>query len=309
MAWEIAKADHIGGREEQQDRVEALRSKDGGVCLAILADGMGGHSGGELAAEAVVETARRLWQAETLPLSDPPAFLERVCKAAHARINEIAAETGLSPRSTCVMLYGSGDEIAWVSVGDSRLYRFRDGKLQERTRDQSVVQMLLDMGKITEDEMATHPDQNRLLQSLGGDKEPVLQMGTAAVEPEDGFLLCSDGLWETIEPEEMAKGLAASSLTTAAGILANRAAQRGGAEGDNIALALGRLRPVRPMSRWAMLLVLSLVAFAIAAFASLYVFPPEPGTAPATVPVDRGLPLTPQNPAGADAPATPKGED
>jgi len=305
MAWEIAKADHIGGREEQQDRVETLRSKDGAVCLAVVADGMGGHSGGALAADTVVETARRLWQDETPPLADPHAFLERICRSAHARINEIAAETGLSPRSTCVMLYGTQDEVVWATVGDSRLYRFRGGKLQERTRDQSVVQMLLDMGKITEAEMATHPDQNRLLQSLGGDKEPELQLGSAEVEPEDGFLLCSDGLWETIEAEEMAKCFTASSLSTAAGILANRAAQRGGAEGDNIAVAMGRLRPARPMSRWAILLVLSLVAFAIAAFASLYVFPPEPQATPATGPVERGLPLTPQNPAGTE----PKGED
>lgn len=284
MGWETTKADHIGSREEQQDRVEVFGSKGRDCCLLVVADGLGGHEGGAMAAQAVVDAARGLWQSAILPLADPDGFLRELCRAAHGRINDRHAEPGSEARSTCVLFYAGPGRAHWLSVGDSRLYRFRDGTLIERTRDHSVVQMLVDMGKITEAEMADHPDQNRLLQSLGGDDDPDPVVGVADVDAQDSFLLCSDGFWETVEPQEMADGLRAPSLASATRDLVTRAVRRGGPTGDNVAVAVARQRAAAGMSRWVVLGLLVLAAASVAAVGSFWLFPAQ--DAPTSQPAD-----------------------
>ncbi len=266
MLWEAVKADHIGGRDEQQDRVIVLAARDGSERLLVLADGMGGHKGGALAAQAVIDAARHEWHKHLVTKLAPAELLKRICLRAHDRVNEAGAETGLDPHSTCVLFHSGTEDAHWAHVGDSRLYVFRDGTLRERSRDHSVVQMLVDMGKIEDSEMADHPDQNRLTQSLGGTQAPAPDFGKARIESGDGFLLCSDGLWESIEVDEMAEALAAPSLGRAAKELVGRAARIGGAEGDNISVALARPGAVgarRGRRRWVLLLaVLGLAAVA-----------------------------------------------
>ncbi|MEQ8695241.1 MAG: protein phosphatase 2C domain-containing protein, partial [Bauldia litoralis] len=177
MKIETAYTAHPGGRDEQQDAVAVLERPDGGECLVVLADGMGGHAGGSLASRTVVETAERVWADDGAP-GDPRGLLAHICQSAHEAINQAGEDQNLSPRSTCVLLHLRGGMAHWAHVGDSRLYRFRDGAQLGRTRDHSVVQMLLDMGKISEEEMGTHPDQNRLTQSLGGDTDPEPDFGS-----------------------------------------------------------------------------------------------------------------------------------
>ena len=198
MIWQAAKAAAIGGRKEQQDRVELFEARDGSERLLALTDGMGGHSGGALAAEALVTTARELWQKHLINPTAADLLLSAIIESAHQRINAIGEEKGLSPRATAVLLHLTDDKAHWTHVGDSRLYRFRGGDLLGRTHDHSVVQMLVDLGKVAEQEMGTHPDQNRLTQSLGGDKDPEPEPDAAEVAVGDGFLLCSDGLWEQV---------------------------------------------------------------------------------------------------------------
>ncbi len=242
MTWETANSENVGGRDEQQDRVDVFADETSGARLLVVADGMGGHAGGSYASEAVRESARHVWSDPSARATlDPPGLLARICEIAHETINRIGADKGLSPRSTCVLLHVEGGGAHWAHVGDTRLYRFRDGALLDKTRDHSVVQMLVDMGRITEDEMADHPDQNRLTQSLGGETPPDPDFGEARVERGDGFLLCSDGLWETISTEEMATALTARSLSSAANDLVQTALVRGGETGDNISVALGRM--------------------------------------------------------------------
>jgi len=216
-----AHALHIGGRDEQQDAATVLQS--GNEVLLVLADGMGGHAGGQLASSAVVATAERLWQAN-VDRSDPGAFLVRVFEEAHAEINRLGEERGISPRSTGVLVHLRDGKATWTHIGDSRLYRFSSDELLGRTHDHSVVQMLRDMGKITEEEMGNHPDQNRLTHSLGGETDPEPEIETADVKPGDAFVLCSDGLWEMITPAEMAEA--------AAGNLKERAGEKEGASAD-----------------------------------------------------------------------------
>ncbi len=240
MIWQTAVADAIGGRGEQQDRVAAWRSADGATGLVVAADGMGGHLGGALAAQAVVDTAAAAWADAGGTVADPRAFVLDLCGRAHAAVTEAGRAHGIMPHSTAVFLVLTGDTAHWCHVGDSRLYRFRHGAMLERTRDHSLVQLMVDLGEVREADMATHPDQNKLFKSLGGVDPPEPGTGTARVEPDDGFLLCSDGLWEQISVEEMGAALAAADLDRQAAGLAALAEARGGALGDNVAVALAR---------------------------------------------------------------------
>lgn len=241
-----------GGRETQQDRRAACFSHDS--CLFVVADGMGGHRGGELAAQAVVETAERVFQA--WDGEDAPGVLARIVAEVHRAINAVGRAHDLTPRSTAVFLLLTGNQAHWAHVGDCRLYHFRRGRLVSRTRDHSVVQHLVDLGELREEEMANHPDQNRLLASLGGEREHAPTLAGARLRNDDGFLLCSDGLWERVTVKEMAAALAmvveppapeqdvtltSDPMQRSARSLVATAAERGGEGGDNVSLVLARV--------------------------------------------------------------------
>lgn len=240
MIWEVAKAAEKGGRKDQQDRIGVFETRDGAQRLLVVADGMGGHAGGEMAAEAVVDAARKTWHEHVVKPMAADDLLRAVVMDAHARINDVGAKRGIAPRSTVVLLFANGKAARWAHVGDSRVYHFRKGKLLCRSRDHSVVQMLVDIGKVREDQMGAHPDQNRLTQSLGGERAPQPEIEGADVAGGDGFVLCSDGLWEQISPKEMAAALKQETLGRAVKELARLAAKRGGTEGDNVAVAAAR---------------------------------------------------------------------
>lgn len=240
MPWEIAKATHIGGQTEQQDRVEILNNPDEGAWLLIVADGMGGHSGGALAAQTVIDSARTIWRRMNAPSLHPHKLLQAIITLAHRTIRRAAEEKGLSCRSACVLLYVTDQHAFWSHVGDSRLYHFRKGQLLERTRDHSVVQLLVDMERVREEEVGTHPDQSSLLKSLGGSKTPEPDFGRAEVRPDDVFLLCSDGLWVHFMPRQIADVLAESSPETVAEFLVNQSVERGGEKGDNVSVIVAR---------------------------------------------------------------------
>lgn len=241
MIWQTAKADDIGGRDDQQDRVEIFEAPGAEQVMLVLADGMGGHAGGEMAAQAVIDVVGEAWRRHLDEPVEAESFLGAIIAGVHERINQVGIEHGLTPRSTIVLLYLNAGKAHWAHVGDSRLYHFRDGVANARTHDHSVVQMLVDMGKVAEEEMADHPDQNRLTQSLGGDPEPKAEFGASDLAAGDGFVLCSDGLWENASEDEMARTASALSLLQATSDLAKLAAERGGKEGDNVALAIARI--------------------------------------------------------------------
>lgn len=240
MKWQAATAERIGGREEQQDRVGFFHSRDGTACLLLVADGMGGHRGGSLAAQTLLEIAETKWDSCGGAPKDPKQFLENLCQDAHQEINLRGREQGLDPRSTVVALIVQESSACWVHVGDSRLYLFRGQELRVRTRDHSLVQELVEAGQIAEEDMATHPDQNKLLRSIGGEYPPETTHGSTSLRPTDPLLLCSDGFWEQITAEEMAVALAARNLDESLNHLADLAVRRGGPSGDNVAVAAVR---------------------------------------------------------------------
>jgi serine/threonine protein phosphatase PrpC len=238
MAWRFGIASDVGGRKTQQDRVAVLETPASDDRLVVLADGMGGYRGGELAAQAVIDCARHAF--ETASVKDPLVFLEQLCARAHQAVQDIAPGEGQAPGSTCVLLYLSANEAHWVHVGDSRLYHLRKGKLLARTADHSVVQLLVAQGKIAEADVATSPLQNQLYMRLGGERQPNPDYGAAEVKQGDLFILCSDGLWQSVDSKELQVLVSADDTQVAVEQLVKIASERGGSGGDNISAALAR---------------------------------------------------------------------
>ncbi len=240
MRWRFGIASDIGDRAEQQDRAAIVESSDGDDYLVAVADGMGGYQGGALAAQAVIDAATPFF--ETAIVSDPLSSLGALCSEAHRAIVQIGEHGGQSPGSTCVLLYLSADEACWVHVGDSRLYHFRKKRLVTRTLDHSMAQVLVSRGETAETEIADSPLQNQLYMRLGGTQEPDPEFGAAEVQPGDLFMLCSDGFWASVDPQEVAAVMSEDDLQAAAERLVQLAKERAGSGGDNITVAMAQLR-------------------------------------------------------------------
>jgi serine/threonine protein phosphatase PrpC len=223
--------------------------------LLVVADGMGGHRDGALAARTVIETARQGLD-KTGP-TDPRAFLKSLCLESHQAINQLGGNDDRSPGSTCILLYVNGPEAYWAHVGDSRLYHFRKGELINRTNDHSVAQLMVQQGRLREVDVAGNALQNQLYMRLGGDKMPQPEFGASEIEADDIFMLCSDGFWAYMTPEEAVSILdSLSPEEDGAAHLVAIARERGGDSGDNISLALTRWIPDKSNGGWGLLLKL-----------------------------------------------------
>lgn len=236
-------AQHQGDRKEQQDRVALIpHPKGGGVALAVVADGMGGHTGGVLAAQQVIHTARNNLDSFSARTEAPKDMLEASINEAHMLIKASRFINEKDPHSTAVMLLLQPGKVSWAHCGDSRLYRFRGDRLSFRTTDHSYVEQLVAKGKITPEQALVHPNRNILITSLGGDEAPRIDYGEAGdLQPGDSFLLCSDGLWGYFGEAELGSVLAAYSAREASELLIGRARTRAQGEGDNVSLAILRL--------------------------------------------------------------------
>ncbi len=242
-----ATALHKGDRPYQQDQVEILRHARHKDCLlAVLADGMGGKSGGRKAADQVVMTARQLFERYVPAKDDAGETLRQLAMEAHLMIKLTAITAEEEPHSTvAAVLLGPGLACVVSHAGDSRVYHFRGAELMERTVDHSYVQRLIDEGKILEDEANTHPQGNLLTGCLGTLADPPTAVRHIdALAPGDTLLICSDGLWHYFTPREL--GLIVNSLPPreASELLVARARQRAQAQGDNISLALLRIEAI-----------------------------------------------------------------
>jgi PPM family protein phosphatase len=238
MNYAIAQGTRIGGRRINQDRVGYWSTPD--CLLMAVADGLGGHPKGEVAAELAVRLLGAAFEREAQPkLADPDGFLVRSMGAAHAAIVREAERRELSdaPRTVLVACVVQDGFAHWTHVGDSRLYLLRDGRIAHRTRDHTVVQELLDAGRIREEAMTTHPERNRLLQCLGGYQVPRPDpTSRARLAKNDIVLLCSDGFWNPLTQRQMMHALMSRQLTPAIDELTELAERRAGPTSDNISV-------------------------------------------------------------------------
>lgn len=186
-------------RKENQDRYFVREFEDRTILLAV-ADGMGGEAGGGLAAQKAIEAIKEF----NLNPAGVEAAFDAVFQEADRRISEITRQ---NPRfrgmgTTLTAAYLIKEEIQWAHVGDSRLYRFRDGGLAQITEDDTFVHHLAKGGVITQAQARNHPLQNILLYCLGC---PPLRVshGRFKVEKDDLVLLCSDGLYHQVSEKKM----------------------------------------------------------------------------------------------------------
>lgn len=243
ISIDACAAQHQGDRKEQQDRVAILpHPRKRGVALAVVADGMGGHTGGALAAEQVVHTARTTLEYFSPADESAQCMLENSMREAHTMVKASRFMNEKDPHSTAVMMMLQPGKVSWAHCGDSRLYRFRGRKLLGRTVDHSYVEHLLASGKITPEQALTHPNRNVLLTSLGGKEEPKFAFGESReLTAGDSFVLCSDGLWAYFDDAEMANIVAEHSAREACDRLIQMARERADGSGDNVSLAIIKL--------------------------------------------------------------------
>lgn len=243
MKYSIVKESRIGARKLNQDRVANWAS--GRAVLLAVADGLGGHAHGEVAAQMAVDHLGRAFGQEAQPaLPQPELFLPRALAAAHVAILREAESRRMRevPRTVIVACLVQDGVAHWAHIGDSRFYLFRKGRIVARTRDHSLVQQLVDEGRIREEAAASHPDRNRLLQCLGGVHAPRVDAGSERLEKDDVCLLCSDGLWGPLTQRQLVHALSTQPLPQAVESLLELAEARAAHEADNtsvVAMAWG----------------------------------------------------------------------
>lgn len=207
MSFLTHQISRAGGRSANQDAADHRQA--GGVACWVLADGLGGHDGGEVASAVAVEAVGAAFEARPEGTAEAVQALAAAAQAAlHARQDAEPDLDGM--RTTLVVLLADGREARWGHVGDSRLYAFRQGRLVRQTRDHSVSQALAAAGEIGPEEVRHHADRNQLLRSLGQPGVVPVEVEEApfALGPGDAFLLCSDGFWEAVGELEMEADLA-----------------------------------------------------------------------------------------------------
>lgn len=241
MRFAVYQDSQIGGRSSNQDRMGYCFTRD--ALLLLLADGMGGHQHGELAASLSLQTMGALFRARATPgVDDPSALLDELVFAAHQALLSYRAAHRLpdTPRTTIVACLVQHGRAWWAHCGDSRLYWLRRGRILARTVDHSHLERLVALGRVSPLERLNHPDRNRLYNCVGAPSLPqVDKAAPVRLEAGDQLLLCSDGLWSAVREHEMAFRLSASPLDQAIPALVRQAAVAGGKNGDNVtALAM-----------------------------------------------------------------------
>ena len=236
MRFSVYQESHIGGRKNNQDRMGYSFTRD--ALLQVLADGMGGHIQGEMAATIALQTIGTLFQQNAKPyIKKPEKFLEDSFLAAHREIHRYRAINNLpeTPRTTIVACLVQHNNAFWAHCGDSRLYWMRQGQILARTRDHSRIETLIAQGKVDPSERDTHPDRNKLFNCLGAPNMPIVELSRrASLQPGDVLLLCSDGLWSVLPDHILAQTLQHNTVVRAVPDLLRTATSIAGKGSDNV---------------------------------------------------------------------------
>jgi protein phosphatase len=244
LAWDFAALTDPGRvRANNEDTI----AFDASLGLVLLADGMGGYNGGEVAsgmAIALLQASFGRWLAHAGPMVNPKA-MRRALQAGTDEANAAILEAGvanlqLQGMGTTLVLAAFGPQRAVVGhIGDSRCYRLRNRKLELLTRDHSLLQEQLDAGTITPEQAIQSPHRNLVTRALGIERHVDLEMHEHAVETGDLFLLCSDGLSEMVSDAQLFTLLLQDiGLSEKATLLVSTANDNGGR--DNISVVLAR---------------------------------------------------------------------
>jgi len=235
VRFSIYQESKKGGRRVNQDRMGYLYTRDS--LLLVVADGMGGHARGEVAAQITLQTLAAIYQRDAKPiLPDPARFLEESVLASHRELHRYRAEHALpeAPRTTIVAAVVQNGIVIWAHVGDSRLYLIRGGRIVERTVDHSRVHHLISSGLLRPEDAKDHPERNRIFNCIGAFVAPTVEVSRPlALRNGDSLLLCSDGLWGSLEDRDIARAFADKTLMRAVPELIEAALAQGGPDADN----------------------------------------------------------------------------
>ena len=236
MKFAIYQDSRQGGRKYNQDRIAHSYSRE--ALLMVVADGMGGHYHGEIAAQITVEVLVTLFQKHAHPeLENPWQFLRTAIMQAHQAILGYANSRGMpeTPRTTCVVAVVQHGIAYWAHVGDSRLYVFRGGSCLHRTTDHSRVQQMVDDGLITAEIAETHADRNKIYNCLGSQMAPMIDLGgKVQIQEHDTLLLCTDGVWGEVRLPELSQMISQESIDIALPKIMALAEKNGGEHADNL---------------------------------------------------------------------------
>jgi serine/threonine protein phosphatase PrpC len=233
LIWQSAELTHTGKRRSHNE--DAVMSRPDSQLWAV-ADGMGGHHAGEVASQAIVSALYALVPAGSLAqrvdaVEDALLDVNRDLRSHAERCG------GTTIGSTVVAMVCAGTTGVALWAGDSRLYRLRHGQLELVTRDHNPISDLLDSGAVSEAE-ALAADTNIITRAVGGQPHLHLDVAVFDVQPEDTFLLCSDGLYRELEKRELLESLGNSELQSAADALLQRCLE--GPARDNVSLVIAR---------------------------------------------------------------------
>jgi len=236
MKFTIFQNSRIGPRATNQDRLAYSYSKD--ALLLVVADGMGGHQQGEVAAEMAVKAMVDAFQRLAIPtLLNPAKFLIEHIGQIHDMIDQYSQANELldSPRTTIVVAIVQFGFLYCAHVGDSRLYHFRNGHLLYRTEDHSMVQSLYMKGMISKDEMSNHPYRHKIYSCLGGDEPPKIELAERQELLEgDTILLCTDGVWGALPDDQIKQILSGTIISHNIAKLLDEAEIASNVDGDNM---------------------------------------------------------------------------
>ncbi|WP_066704398.1 PP2C family protein-serine/threonine phosphatase [Curvibacter delicatus] len=238
---------HKGDREYQQDQVALLKHpRVHGCVLAVVADGMGGRSGGRTASDQVMMTAKQLFDRYAPETDDAPTLLKQLVQEANLVIKLSAISSEQEPHSTlAAFLINPGGDCHWIHAGDSRVYHYHEDRLIKRTLDHSYVQTLVENGSITEEEANVHPQSNILMGCLGTENDPPMDMHfIPQLAPGDTLMACSDGIWHYFNSTELGAALSKLSAREASEFLIEKARSRARGSGDNLSLVIVKLEPL-----------------------------------------------------------------
>jgi serine/threonine protein phosphatase PrpC len=232
-------ADVTGGSVLQEQRIARFEVGERGVLMAV-SDGLGGHAAGEVASALVIESMRRSMEQRKAAGDEPPdSLMKRATERANREVWEAAHLPGrknMAATLTAVYIRGATAHIA--EVGDSRAYLLRGGVIEQVTRDQSYVQLLVDRGGLTSEEARRSPLSNVILQAMGLAPDVTVALGRLDLRLRDCFILCSDGLSNKVRPEELrAIVLGSRRLDAACVRMVGLAKKRGGEDNITVIVA------------------------------------------------------------------------
>ena len=234
MKFSVFQVSRKGGRSKNEDRMGYCYTSGSGIFL--LADGMGGHPQGEVAAQLALQAISAMFQKEAKPkLADVSAFLVSALMAAHRQILLYSSDKGMldTPRTTIVAVVVQAGFVTWIHCGDSRFYLVRQGELLARTRDHSFLEQR--QASAAGLKLPARVNRNILFTCLGSPTRPVYDVtGPVALQHGDKLMLCSDGLWGSLSDEDITYQLGHKPVSEAVPDLVEKALRTAGDGSDNV---------------------------------------------------------------------------